>query len=257
MWQPEQPSSQTVASRGLAHDSRASPAPLEVREEGPAGLGALGDRAALLEQRPGRADLDALAAAGAGGRLPPGGAEVGDHPGVDAPAHHVPGVGALDLVADPHAAGAHDTAVVVDGEQRVAGVDADPRVDRRQLEVGEPEGLRPGPGARSGCWPRTPSRCGCAPRTASPRSCAGSRPAARSGRSPPCPPRPRSRRPAGACPTPPTSTTHRRQAPTSLRPSRWHRVGMSMPFSAATSRIDWPAAPATSVPSMRRVWTLT
>ena len=57
-------------------------------------------------------------------------------------------------------------------------------------------------------------------------------------------------------PEAPTSTTHSRQAPTSLRPSRWHRVGMSMPFSAATSRIDWPAAPATSVPSIRRVWTL-
>ena len=30
-------------------------------------------------------------------------------------------------------------------------------------------------------------------------------------------------------------------------------LGISMLFSAATSRIDWPAAPATSVPSIRRV----
>src|SRR4029453_5093897 len=101
--------------------------------------GALGDRAALLEQRPGRADLDALAAAGAGGRLAPGGAEVGGGPGVGAAAHDVPGGGALDLVADPDAAGAQDTAVVVDGEQRVAGVDADPRVDGGQLEMGDAE----------------------------------------------------------------------------------------------------------------------
>ena len=50
-------------------------------------------------------------------------------------------MGALDLVTDPHTAGAHDTAVVVDGEQRVAGVDPDPGVDRWQLEVGEPKGL--------------------------------------------------------------------------------------------------------------------
>ncbi len=51
------------------------------------------------------------------------------------------------------------------------------------------------------------------------------------------------------------STTHRRHAPTSLRPSRWQRVGMSMSFSRATSRMVWPARALTSWPSITRVLT--
>ena len=136
MWQPEQPSSQTVASRGLRHRRLRLPAVhLEVRQERPALLAPLGDRAALLEQRAGRTDLDALAAARAGRRLAPRRAHVGHDPLVDARAHDAPGVGALDLAADPHAADAHDAAVVVDREERMDGVDADRRVDDRQLEV--------------------------------------------------------------------------------------------------------------------------
>ena len=129
MWQPEQPSSQTVASAGLRHrvcSSVLTRRSSQVRQERPvASLLPLGDRSALLEERAGRADLDALAAAGAGRRLAPRRPHVGDDAGVDAAAHHVPGVRALDLVADADAARAHDAAVVVDGEQRVAGVDAD------------------------------------------------------------------------------------------------------------------------------------
>src|SRR6266496_2189977 len=69
MWQPEQPSSQTVAMRGLAVTAGLSsrrPARdidhAKVWQERTAALAALGDRAALLEQGAGRADLDALAA---------------------------------------------------------------------------------------------------------------------------------------------------------------------------------------------------
>ena len=53
--------------------------------------------------------------------------------------HDVPGVCALDLVADADAAKAQDAAVVVDGEQPVAGVDVDLRADPRQVEVGHAE----------------------------------------------------------------------------------------------------------------------
>ena len=109
-------------------------------QERPLWLG-FGDRPALLEQRSGRADLDALAAAGARRRLAPRGAQVGDDPGVGAAPHHVPGVGAFDLRAHADAARAQDAAVVVDHEAVVAGVDADRRVETGQLEVGEAERL--------------------------------------------------------------------------------------------------------------------
>ena len=125
MWQPEQPSSQIVARVGLRH-RRLLVDQLEVGQERPTLLAPLGDRAALLEQRAGRADLDALAAARAGRRLAPRRAHVGDDPLVDARAHDAPGVRALDLAADADAADAHDAAVVVDREERVAGVDRRP-----------------------------------------------------------------------------------------------------------------------------------
>ena len=95
------------------------PMHLEVRQERPALLAPLGDGAALLEERAGRADLDALAAARAGRRFAPRRAHVGHDPLVDARAHDAPRVGALDLAADPDAADAHDAAVVIDREERV------------------------------------------------------------------------------------------------------------------------------------------
>jgi hypothetical protein len=52
---------------------------------------------------------------------------------------------------------------------------------------------------------------------------------------------------------PASSTTQSRQAPTSDRPSRWHSVGMSMPFSLATASTVSPPAPATSIPSILSV----
>src|SRR5512142_2105708 len=42
-------------------------------------------------------------------------------------------------------------------------------------------------------------------------------------------------------PTPETSTTHSRHAPTALMPGSQHRVGMYLPLARATSRMVWPA----------------
>ncbi len=110
MWQPEQPSSQTVASFDFAHGclpSRMVPG----RAGTPGYLGWSEPSLALVEERSGGADLHALAAAGAGG-FSPGLMQVGDDAGVDAAAHDVPDVRAFDLGADAHAAGAEDAAVV-------------------------------------------------------------------------------------------------------------------------------------------------
>src|SRR6266496_2608776 len=56
---------------------------------------------------------------------------------------------------------------------------------------------------------------------------------------------------------PATWTTHSRHEPVSERPSRWHIVGMSMPFSVATDRIDWRSVPAMSALLIRSVCTFT
>ena len=128
MWQPEQPPSQAVATRGrtrrrcghLLHGffSRAS----DVGEE-LAVLRASPARPRLLEERAGRADLDALAAAGAGlARRPRAGARSVMTRASAPAAGHVPGVRPLDLVADPDAARAEDAAPVVDA--RSAGGEA-------------------------------------------------------------------------------------------------------------------------------------
>src|SRR5262249_20422945 len=82
----------------------------------------LGDGRALAEQRPGRADLHALAAGGAGRRVAPRLVQVDDDAGVNAPPGDVPGVRPLDLVADAHAAGAEHAAGGVQAERRVRDV---------------------------------------------------------------------------------------------------------------------------------------
>ena len=120
MWQPEQPPSQTVASSDLTHCFSS----LHHRA-GTAGSGRASisrDRLALVEERAGRADLDALAALGAGLGRAPRLVQVGDDAGVAAAAGDVPGVRAFDLPADAHAAGAEDAAVVVHAEALVRGV---------------------------------------------------------------------------------------------------------------------------------------
>src|ERR1035437_4473794 len=51
--------------------------------------------------------------------------------------------------------------------------------------------------------------------------------------------------------TPDTSTMHRRQAPTGVRLSSQHRVGIYLPLARATSKIVWPSCAATYSPSVR------
>src|ERR1017187_2154484 len=51
--------------------------------------------------------------------------------------------------------------------------------------------------------------------------------------------------------TPDTSTMHRRQAPTGVRLSSQHSVGIYLPLARATSRIVWPSCAATYSPSIR------
>ena len=66
MWQPEQPSSHTVANFSLLI---ALPSYVQVGQKIGV-LGVVGADLALVEQRAGRADLDAFAAARAGGLAP-------------------------------------------------------------------------------------------------------------------------------------------------------------------------------------------
>src|SRR4051812_46817319 len=91
MWQPEQPSSHTVATFTLltfaSHQG-------DVAEELSA-LGHLGDRGALLAQGAGRADVDALAAPRAAGALAPRLVQIGNDARFDPAGHHVPGVRAF------------------------------------------------------------------------------------------------------------------------------------------------------------------
>src|SRR5512140_3032560 len=110
MWQPEQPSSHTVASLTLL--TPILPHHRQVREEaGP--LRHFADRLPLLGERPGRADLDALAAPRARLGGAPGLVQVGDDLGADAAPVDVPGVRPLHLSADADAPLAEDAAVVV------------------------------------------------------------------------------------------------------------------------------------------------
>ena len=86
MWQPEQPSSQAVATvifAGVAVRRSLGVPPAGEDGQEVLVLDHLADRRALLDQGAGRADLDALAAAGAGLALAPGAGQVGDHPAVD------------------------------------------------------------------------------------------------------------------------------------------------------------------------------
>src|SRR5262245_6669646 len=54
---------------------------------------------------------------------------------------------------------------------------------------------------------------------------------------------------------PAISTRQSRHAPTSPTPSRWHNVGMRMPFSRAAARTVWPFGAVIICVSMVRVVT--
>ncbi len=85
--------------------------------------------------------MHALAATGTGIRRSPRFIQVRDHLGVDAPAHDVPGVGAFDLVANPHATGAEDAAVVIDDETVVRRVHFFLGITIRKMNVRDAQAL--------------------------------------------------------------------------------------------------------------------
>jgi hypothetical protein len=125
-----------VASRGFLTNLRG-----ELRNEA-APLGHLLDRDAFFDQRAGWANLHAFAATGAGPRLPPGAAVLGDHQRVDATRRDIPDVGALDLVANADAARAQNAAIVVQHPTRMRDVHRQPRVVVGKPHMGHAQFLR-------------------------------------------------------------------------------------------------------------------
>jgi hypothetical protein len=81
-------------------------------------LGVIGADFAFVEEGAGWTDLDALAAASAGG-FAPGLMEIGDDERVDAAPHDVPDMRAFNFSAYANAAGAEDAAILVEGEALV------------------------------------------------------------------------------------------------------------------------------------------
>src|SRR5579863_10440910 len=102
MWQPEQPSSQTVASVGfwlpcislIAFASHHR----QVRQKLPP-LGHFGHGPSFLAQRAGGADMHAFAATGTALRFAPRLGQDSDDHAIGAASDNVPGVRAFDLVA--------------------------------------------------------------------------------------------------------------------------------------------------------------
>ena len=68
--------------------------------------------------------------------------QIGDHTRLIAPPHHVPGMRAFDFVANAHAAGAQDAAVMIHHEARVTRVHRQLRVDVRVANVIDAQFLR-------------------------------------------------------------------------------------------------------------------
>ncbi len=86
--------------------------------------------------------MHALAAGGAGFRRSPRFVQIRNDLGVDAAPHHVPGMRALDLVANPDATRAQNAAVVIDDEAVVRGVDIFFRIAIRKAHMRNAETLR-------------------------------------------------------------------------------------------------------------------
>ena len=86
--------------------------------------------------------MHTLAAGGAGFRRSPRFVQVRNDFGVDATPHHVPGMRAFDLVANPDATRAQNAAVVIDDEAVVRGVDVFFRIAIRKAHMRNAETLR-------------------------------------------------------------------------------------------------------------------
>src|ERR1035438_2922178 len=142
MWQPEQPSSHTVASVGLrslvtgftSHHG-------QIRQKLSA-LGHLGHRSAFLAQCAGGTNLDALSATGAAFRFAPRLGQVSDHQALGAASHHVPGVRALNLLAHANTARAENAAILIQHETIVTGVHRQVRINVGEADVIYPQMLR-------------------------------------------------------------------------------------------------------------------
>src|SRR6266496_3542482 len=102
----------------------------------------LGNRVSLFEQCACGTNVNALAATGARFRIPPWFAQIGHDLRIDTPAHYVPGVRALDLVAYPNTTRAQNAAIVVNDKAFVRGIDLRFRISVREVNVRETEFLR-------------------------------------------------------------------------------------------------------------------
>ena len=95
----------------------------------------------MLRQSASWADLNAFAAPGAGCRLAPGRVEIGNEQAADTAIFYIPGMCALDLAADTDAAGTENTAVMIQKETGVGGIDAEPGIETRQIDMIQPKSL--------------------------------------------------------------------------------------------------------------------
>lgn len=95
-----------------------------------------GSDLALIEECPGRADLDAFSAAGASGRAPRL-SQIRNYVGIDAASHDVPDMRAFDFAADSHATCAEDAAIGIGGEALVRGIHFQLRIPIGKPNVSE------------------------------------------------------------------------------------------------------------------------
>ena len=162
IWQPEQPSSQTVARRSLLI-SLTDPPPHQ-RQVGQelAALQHFRDRLAFLKQRARRANVHALAASGTGFGRSPGLVQIGDHlasrcPGPSRPRYARPRSRRIRARSGCRECSGCD--------RRRSGRATHPPplgIAVGKVHVGDFQLLRQPSATRSGRWRRTPSRRDCA-----------------------------------------------------------------------------------------------
>ncbi len=85
--------------------------------------------------------MDALAATSAGFGRTPGFCQVGDDQRLNAAAHDVPGMGAFNFIAYPHAPGAEHAPVVIDREAVMRGIHFQIRIAIAKVNVRDIEFL--------------------------------------------------------------------------------------------------------------------
>ncbi len=106
-------------------------------------------------------------------RRTPGLIQIGNHARLDAAAHHVPGVRALDLRANANTARAEDAAVVIQGKPLVRSIHGEIRIAVGKINVSKTLGLGQRLAIRTRHWTRKRSTHGSARQTAVPGSSGG------------------------------------------------------------------------------------